>query len=273
VGRVNELLKPIVKSWHPNREKGEFTHYGDQTLVLLESLAGEGGFVPDAFGRAWEKLFGSYDGYVDKATQAVQANRAAGQGWDQAGSPSTDLGGAARIAPLVLRYADNPGELAAAARTQTAMTHNQAEVVASALFFASVTLAVLDGAAPAAALKEVITRAEFAGSPLAEWVTEGLESAGRDSREIIAAFGQQCEVEAAFPASIHLIASYPDDYQAALIANVMAGGDSASRGLMVGMVLCAHLGMDAIPQAWTDDLKARERIAAALQQLSPSIPG
>ena len=38
-GRVDSLLKPGPHSYHPTKEKGEFTHYGDQTLVLLESLA------------------------------------------------------------------------------------------------------------------------------------------------------------------------------------------------------------------------------------------
>lgn len=267
VGRVTELLKPIVASWHPTKELGEFTHYGDQTLVLLQSMAAEGQFDLAAFGRAWEDLFSTYDGYVDKATQAVQADLSNGKTYAEAGSESTDLGGAARIAPLVYRYHNNSDELAKVVQAQTQMTHNQADVLDCARFFAQVTQAVLTGTPPVAAIEQIV-QADFAGSNLGEWVAEGLDSAGTDTRETITALGQQCEVEAAVPATIHLLASYPDDYREALIANVMAGGDSASRGLVVGMVLGAHLGMDAIPPEWVEHLKAKKDIQAALDQLN-----
>ncbi|MGB5985747.1 MAG: ADP-ribosylglycohydrolase family protein [Desulfobacterales bacterium] len=267
VGEVHDLLKPIVQSWHPTKQKGEFTHYGDQTLVLLKSLAAEGRFSEAAFGRAWQALFDTYDGYLDKATQAVRANLADGKSWAEAGSDSSDLGGAARIAPLIFRYRDDPRQLLTAVRTQTQMTHNHNDVVQSAQFFAQVTLAVLKGQAPPAAM-EAVGKADFDQTPIQDWLAEGLESAGRDTRETINAFGQQCEVEAAFPATVHLLASYPDNYTRAMVANVMAGGDSASRGLMAGMVLGAHLGPGAIPQAWIGQLKARQAIAEALKTLS-----
>jgi ADP-ribosylglycohydrolase len=35
-----------------------------------------------------------------------------------------------------------------------------------------------------------------------------------------------------------------------LIQSVMAGGDSAGRNLLAGMVLGAHLGMEALPDDW-----------------------
>jgi len=39
---------------------------------------------------------------------------------------------------------------------------------------------------------------------------------------------------------IHLIAKYENNLQDALIENVMTEGDSAGRGLLVGMILGAH---------------------------------
>ena len=34
-GRVETFLKPSQDSYHPTKERGEFTHYGDQAFILL----------------------------------------------------------------------------------------------------------------------------------------------------------------------------------------------------------------------------------------------
>lgn len=80
-----------------------------------------------------------------------------------------------------------------------------------------------------------------------------------------------CEIEAAFPCVIHLIAKYEDNLKAALVENVMAGGDSAGRGLTVGMVLGAHLGLAAIPSEWLSGLKAYRQILGFLEQIDQKV--
>ena len=66
---------------------------------------------------------------------------------------------------------------------------------------------------------------------------------------------------------IHLIVKYENNLKEALIENVMAGGDSAARGMLVGMVLGAHIGMRAIPQDWLSSLKSREQIEVYLSAI------
>jgi ADP-ribosylglycohydrolase len=46
----------------------------------------------------------------------------------------------------------------------------------------------------------------------------------------------------------------------AMVENIMAGGDSAGRGLLVGMVLGAHPGIEAIAQNWLGEMKAYQQI-------------
>ena len=84
----------------------------------------------------------------------------------------------------------------------------------------------------------------FDREPYAKWVTDGLNSVEADTRQAMLDFGQMCEIEAAFPCLVHLIARYEDNLKEGLIENAMAGGDSAGRGLMVGMILGAHLGIE-----------------------------
>ena len=266
-GRVDHYIKPERPTYHPTKDRGEFTHYGDQTLLLLESVAECNGFNLTDFSGRWQVLFDHYDGYMDGATKGTLENLASGKSPAEAGSGSDDLAGAARIASLVYAYRHDLQELVAAARAQTAFTHNHSAVIESAAFFATITCEILAGTAPLAAIEKA--RKDEAHSDLfGEWIQMGLESAGRDSRQAILDLGQMCEIPAAFPAVIHLVAKYENDLEAALVENVMAGGDSAGRGLLAGMVLGAHLGMAAIPPPWLEDMKAYPQIMDMLSRIN-----
>jgi ADP-ribosylglycohydrolase len=262
-GRVETYLKPVRPTYHPTKVLGEFTHYGDQTMILLESVNTCAGFDLDDFSQRWRSLFENYDGYFDNATKCTLENIESGKSPSQAGSESDDLAGASRIAPLLYVYRDDPEKLIASAAAQTAFTHNNLQVIKSAEFFSTVTYEVLQGVSPVSAI-ESVKREEFKSDPFSEWIDMGLQSVGQDTRQAILDLGQMCETAAAFPGVIHLIAKYENDLKQALIENVMAGGDSAARGLIVGMVLGAHLGMDVIPQQWLTDMKAYPQIVEML---------
>ena len=94
---------------------------------------------------------------------------------------------------------------------------------------------------------------------------EGLDSRAMDTRQTIADFGQACSVEVALPGVVHIIARYTDDFEGALVENIMAGGDSAARGIPAAMILGAHHGLEAIPGKWLDGLASRERVEQFLK--------
>jgi len=268
-GRVERLLKPLPESYHPGKDQGEFTHYGDQTFSLLTSVAAAGGFDLNRFAGSWRELFKGYSGYIDKATKTTLDHFNGGSGPEASGSNSTDLGGAARISPLVYALRRDLKALVAAARAQTAMTHNHPEVVESAEFFARAALNVLGGTPPVKALEQVVD-SHFNRNPFDRWVADGIQSAAENSREAVAGFGQMCETEAAFPAVVHLIAKYENNLKEALVENVMAGGDSAARGLLVGMLLGAHHGYAGIPDEWYLKMKKHGIIIGLLEQIERS---
>lgn len=258
-GRVETYIKPARPTYHPTKARGEFTHYGDQTMVLLESVSKCAGFDLDDFSQRWQDFFKNYDGYFDTATKATLENIKSGNLPAQAGSDSDDLAGAARIAPLIAVYRDDPEKLIASAAAQTAFTHNNLQVIKCAEFFSIVTYQILEGTSPVAAIEHA-RKEEFNSDPFTEWIEMGLQSVVQDTRQSILDFGQMCETAAAFPGVIHLIAKYENDLKRALVENAMAGGDSAGRGLIVGMILGAYLGMNAIPQDWLTDMKAYPQI-------------
>jgi ADP-ribosylglycohydrolase len=265
-GRVNTFLKPASDSYHPTKERGEFTHYGDQTFVLLESLAAKRGFELDDFAARWRRLFEGYDGYYDQATKATLQNFSLDKRPPDAGSPSNELSGASRVAPIVFCYRDDLDTLVEAARDQTRMTHNDRHVIDGAEFFARVSWLVLRGTSPIAALEEV-SNERFDNSPLWRWVRDGIESKAAESVSTIARFGQSCHVEDAFAGVVHLIVKYEDNLEEALVQAVMAGGDGAGRAMMVGMVLGAHLGEQGLPEQWVSGLRKRREIMDLLDKI------
>jgi ADP-ribosylglycohydrolase len=267
-GRLDRYENPLGGNFHPNRTKGEFTHYGDQMFLLLEDIAACGGFDPAHFASSWQKFFDAYDGYFDKATRTTLENLQNGASYREGGSASTDLSGAARICPIIYHSHVAGANFLPAVRTQTAMTHNHPDVVKSAVFFGDVALRVLGGQTPTAAIDETI--ASCSGQQqMIEWVRQGKESIHGETRGAIEGFGQHCGVEAAFPAVIHLICKYQDNLENALVENVMAGGDSAARGMMAGMILGAHGGFDAIPGHWLTEMKAHDHIRRLLETVGP----
>jgi len=268
-GRIDHFIKPERPTYHPTKNRGEFTHYGDQSLLLLESVAECEGFDLTDFSERWQRLFDNYDGYVDGATKGTLENLAAGKLPAEAGSGSDDLAGASRIASLVYVYRNDLQELIDGARAQTAFTHNNPPVIQSAVFFASIAHHILAGTTPLAAIEQA-KKDGFHSDPFNEWIQMGLESTEQDSRQAILDLGQMCEIPAAFPGVVHLIAKYENDLKAALVENVMAGGDSAGRGLLVGLVLGAHLGMEAIPLEWLNDMKAYPQIVDMLTKIDKS---
>jgi ADP-ribosylglycohydrolase len=265
-GRVEEYIKPERPTYHPTKDRGEFTHYGDQTLLLLQSVAGSSGFDLNGFAQQWQNFFKSYGGYFDGATKQTLENFAAGKPPAEAGSQSDDLAGASRIAPLAYYYRKDLQAFLTSARDQTALTHNHPTVIESAEFFGRVTWKVLNGESPTAAVKQAMDEG-FDREPYSKWIENGLNSAAKDTRQAILDFGQMCEIQAAFPSVIHLIARYENNLRTGLVENVMAGGDSAGRGLLVGMILGAYGGLDAIPQKWLTELKATPEIVKRLDQM------
>jgi ADP-ribosylglycohydrolase len=270
IGRVDSLRAPLPDSYHAGKKKGQFTHYGDQALVLLESLARTGSFSLPDFAASWQQLFANYLGYVDKATSATLDNRSRNLPLDRCGSTSSDLGGPARIAPLVYRYQHDREALLTAALQQTAFTHNNPATLAGAAFIARTAWEVLQGADPVAALEQALDEG-VDDIDLDIRIRGGLDSGGKDTRTVIKKFGQMCGIAVALPGAIHLIVTYPEDLKTALIENVMAGGDSAARGMVAGMILGAHLGAAAVPATWLADMEKTDTITALLATIDSSL--
>ena len=69
-GRVESLLNPVSDSYHATKGKGGFTHYGDQSFVLLESIATKKGYNPTDFCKLGSRAQDRYGGEKGRPRRA-----------------------------------------------------------------------------------------------------------------------------------------------------------------------------------------------------------
>ncbi len=262
-GRVEQLLAPGPGSFHPTKLRGEFTHYGDQTLTLLGAIARTGRFEPDQFFQDWQASFETYSGYLDMATKATLKNIAAGKGVDASGSASNDIAGAARISPILLLHRNDSRAADRAVRSQTRMTHNDEATIDTAAFFARVCLACLDGTPPSVAIEQIADNA-FSNSPVEIWARQGLGAVDRESLDAVSGFGLSCHTPEAFSGVNQIIARYEGNPGEGIVEAVMAGGDNAARASIVAQVLTAWNGADEAVNNWFAQLKEVDRIRSLI---------
>jgi ADP-ribosylglycohydrolase len=270
---------PAEGHYHFGKQKGDQTHYGDGALVLLESIASSGKFDPVAFGTAYIRAFdpATYAGYLDRATNGTHENfrafrtaNPAGEFDFQQGADDDHLGGASRIAGVVVRYWRSP-ELLQMVSAATRVCQNNERTVAYMNFHALLLRELLRGedahTALDQALKELSTVNQKFWPEIRAKIQGALEETLNDVIEATQTFGQACPLEQSFPSALHAFLKHTSDFETCILATIRAGGDSAGRAAMLGSWLGAHLGTQAIPREWRTRLTAASRINTALDKI------
>ncbi|HIC43080.1 MAG TPA: ADP-ribosylglycohydrolase family protein [Sulfurimonas sp.] len=247
-----------MTTYHGSKKAGEFTHYGDQCMWLLESVSLEKEFSLASFSSRWKEYMSDYKGYIDGASKTTLDNLNSGKSAIEAGSNSQDLSVIGRISPLALLYCDEQKEFEDAAVLQTKMTHDSRESIMVTRFFTQLLYLVLQGYTPTNSILAMLE--ESHDEKIKQWMKTALSSTEHDTIEAIKACGQSCNVNGACPSTLHLILKYENDYAEAMRQNVYAGGDSAARGMVAGMILGAYNGVEKIPKEWISTLSNKDRI-------------
>ena len=149
----------------------------------------------------------------------------------------------------------------AAARAQTSFTHGDPAVVEAAEFFARVTLAVQDGTAIPDALRvgRRARRMERHPGGLVRRRPRTPAPPPRPTPPPRRHTDSPATSRKPFPPICHLLLRHPDDVVTALTANVEAGGDSAARGMIIGMIYGAKPNATPLPEDWLSGLRALRR--------------
>ena len=252
-GEIKGIVKPLEDTFHKTKKKGEFTHYGDQMLMLAEFMINnEEGFNKKDFLDFYYDWMQEYNGYLDHATKETLSNIEKNK---YQGSESEELAGI--ISVPVMYYLSDDFKEDAIERTKS--THNSAIVIDIVSFVVD----LLEHIEKGKDIEESIeTLEEKYDSSLGHLVKKARSKVEEEPIETIKEFGQMCNAENAFLSSIYLILKYKDNLKKALLMNVQAGGDSAARGIMIGTILGAYHGIDKLPAEWQEDMKYFEKISS-----------
>jgi ADP-ribosylglycohydrolase len=269
LGRVTHYHPPMTQ-YHPGKSAGDFTHYGDQMLVLLRSIVEQGEFNLSRFAADWRAFWENPAciSYRDGATKATLANLQSGASLVAAASGSHDMAGAAKGAPLFLLRWANDDDLIHATRSLTAFTHGDPTVIDAAEFFTRVALAVQRGQSIPAAVKEtLVPKNNITLRPLLDAAVLSARSAASDP-EALESHGLSCDVSDGFAGICHLLLRHPDDPAGALIENASAGGDSAARGMILGWIYGAGFPTTEWPSEWISELRAGPEIQKLINKIA-----
>ncbi len=258
---------PADDHYHAGKEPGELTHYGDAALVLLRSLAARGNFDLGDYAERFFETFGdAYTGYRDHATKDTIARKEA---WaetspllpytNQHGADDDQPGTITRIAPLVVcACGEDESDFLATVASATRFLQDNRRAIAYSQAHALILRELFNGASP----DEALDLASTVDQEVCEKIIAARAVTNVDVVDATAEFGQSCPLPNAFPAALHAFLVHADveGFKPTILAILRAGGDNAARAGMAGAWLGAHLGQNAIPIAWKEQLKAGEEI-------------
>ena len=230
--------------WHKGKAKGDFTHYGDQSLFLLEYLTQNHAFDKKQYYDFWCNKMQNYQGYVDGATRNALENIDSG---------CTDLSICGRIAPLLL-VSKTKEEFLAHTKAVVEMTHNTPLALETSQFFAELLWDTKENQN----LHQNIHSLKENYPLLTKWIDEAIATKQSNTFTTIREFSPACDIDGGFAGVIHLL-FLEEDFQTIMTKNAKAGGDSSARGMVVAMLLGVNNDF-TLPSDWENNTNEIENI-------------
>ncbi|MBL0708027.1 MAG: ADP-ribosylglycohydrolase family protein [Sulfurimonas sp.] len=242
------LNAPSVE-WHGSKTKGDFTHYGDQTLFLLEYIIKNKKFDKKEYYAFWCDKMKDYKGYIDGATKNAL---------ETMDSSSSDLSICGRIAPLLL-VSTNRDEFLKNVADFVQITHNTELASEVSQFFAQLLWDTKENQD----IQKNIQNLKSKFPNLEKWIDESTATKNDDTISTLQKFGVSCDIDGGFACVIHLL-SLDDSFKNIMIKNAKAGGDNSARAMIVAMIYGITQNT-SLPKEWTSEIKEIDLINSYLK--------
>jgi ADP-ribosylglycohydrolase len=170
--------------------------------------------------------------------------------------------------PLVILATLRDGDLSAvnaSALTQQRLTHQSSVLDRYTLALSELLFQIFDTPDPDIEAL-ACQKSKAVGFPASEVLQSVRRKQTSDLDVIGGLLSPACYIDQSFPSVLYLAGRYPNDFEAALIANTNVGGDNCHRGAVLGAILGAGLGFEAIPKAWVNGLTAHQTLHDEIEQ-------
>jgi ADP-ribosylglycohydrolase len=234
--------------YHPFLRPGENTLNLQLVRVLDQSLSETGGYdLNDYLERYIDFMLTPgkhHDTYVEEYHRHFFTHLSRGWKPQRCGGADVHIGGLVGVGMLCARLGK---EAPAAVLEHVGFSHGDADMLDAAKTLTRMLLALMLGEP----LRETILH--HAG----RWFSErkaALWSKEPDLVVIGRHVSPACYIRESFPAALYLAWKYADDFESAVVANTMVGGDNCHRGTVVGALVGAACGLERLPKALREGL-------------------
>jgi ADP-ribosyl-[dinitrogen reductase] hydrolase len=241
--------------YHRNLRAGENTLNVRLFVLLMQSLAERGRYVPDDYLERLVQLMttpGAHnDTYIDEYLRAFFRNLARGRPLKDCGVEEKHLSGLIGLAAFVAAGGEDRDAVRRSALAHMHLTHRGPLMTEAADLVIDLLSALREGRGLPPALAQLARRrdSDFLKFAFERWVHRpDPEVADQET-------GTGCFLPEALPLVLFLARKYHDRPQAGLVANANLGGNNAARGAVLGALLGMANGMAAWPQGWMEGLR------------------
>ncbi len=243
---------------HPLKQPGDLTQYGEQLLVLLRVLADTNGtYDQKAYNTAFAGHFGyggTYVGYIDHAIRGTLNNLAGTEMDAPQGTTDVQLPAISKLPALV----------AAGLESHAPDAVRSTNISEAADLYGAVATAMLVAARDGGSAQEIADAALATADPsIRPRLDLACTSPTRSTPDFTAELGLACDLEMGVPSVLHTLLT-ARSYKHAIRANILAGGDSCGRAILLGALTGVLYG---VPEDWSARVNAMPSANAQLDQL------
>ncbi|WP_394150964.1 ADP-ribosylglycohydrolase family protein [Vibrio maritimus] len=238
---------------HHGKNPGDYSQYGAQLIAMLDAIARNGKYDEASYIRAfrdWFDLGGKWCGYIDKPTKLtilnIHALEAQEKPLHHVGADDTQNPALSKLPPLLaIHHSDKT--LNDLVESAVRVTNNNDNAVDYALASAMMIKQAIAGKTPAECVKSAKGISEVSDTA----IKAAEERILKPSNEVAQELGMHCGLEASLAVTAHLLLN-ATSYEASIRENILCGGDSCGRAILLGAVLAAcYQGTDEdIPRDW-----------------------